>query len=497
MKNIDKRIGRLGRLCSLSISIIGLGSSSCSQQQAPVEIPNIIYILADDLGYGDLGSYGQQIIRTPHLDRLAAEGMIFTQHYAGSTVCAPSRSSLMTGQHTGNTPIRGNRPNESGGQHPLSSQSVTIAEILKSQGYTTGAFGKWGLGMHDNEGSPLKQGFDTFFGYLCQLYAHRYYPPYLWKDDQKYHLEGNNWEDKVTYSQDVIQEKTLEFIKGNKDRPFFLYVAHLIPHAELVVPEDSLLNMYLGKFPETPWGFEPTDDVYQGNAYGADNFHLKGYAPVKYPRATFAAMVSRLDYHVGQIMDLLEELGIRDNTLIIFSSDNGPHQEGGADPDFFNSNGPLRGYKRDLYEGGIRVPMIASWPAKIEFGTVTDHISAFWDIKPTIAEVAGVNNYIENIDGISFLPVLRGAENQQQHDYLYWEFPAQGGKIAVRKGDWKAVRNNAFSMDASTLELYNLRDDLQESINVAVDYPEIVMEMKTIMKNARTESDVFDFPVIW
>jgi len=499
MTNSDTGIGSMGKLFTLSISIFGLSATSCSEPETPVNKPNIVYILADDLGYGDLGCYGQEQIKTPHIDRLAAEGMLFTQHYSGSTVCAPSRSVLMTGQHTGNTFIRGNKKStaESGGDYPLSSESITIAEILKSAGYTTGAFGKWGLGMADNEGSPLRHGFDTFFGAMCQSYAHRYYPAFLWKDDQKYYLEGNDWVNKNTYAQDVIQEKTLDFIRENKANPFFLYVPHLIPHAELLVPEDSFLDLYKGKFPETHWGFEPTDNYLLGNDYGADNFHYAGYAPVKNPRAVFAAMVSRLDHHVGQIMVLLEELQLRNNTLIIFTSDNGPHKAGGADPDFFRSNGPLRGYKRDLYEGGIRVPMIASWPSRIKKGTVTNHISAFWDVLPTLAEIGGATYPVDNIDGISFFPELIGDENQEKHEYLYWEFHEQRGKIAVRMGDWKGVRNNVFTEDYSGMELYNLFNDLQEQNNVAHEHPGIVGQIEFIMKNARTESLVFDFPVNW
>ena len=479
----------------LLTSCLAITAASCGSKTEESGKPNIIYILADDLGYGDLGCYGQQWIKTPNLDRLAAEGMLFTQHYSGSTVCAPARSSLMTGQHTGNTFIRGNSSTMEGGRD-LPSEVITVAEILKEVGYTTGVFGKWGLGMMDTPGHPNKQGFDEFFGYLSQGRAHRYYPDYLDHNYEIYPLEGNDLVNKVTYSQDIMQQKTLEFISANRDKPFFLYVPHLIPHAELAVPEDSFIRMYDGQFEEVPWGFNPTNNIYSGNDYGAPNFNIAGYAPVAKPRATFAAMVSRLDHHVGEIMALLEELGISGSTLIMFSSDNGPHREGGADPDFFKSNGPLKGYKRDLYEGGIRVPMIARWPGKIKEGTVSDHISAFWDVMPTLAEITGAR-IPDNTDGISFLPTLTGNKKQNQHAYLYWEFHEMNGKLAVRKGKWKAVRVNVFDKVISEIELYDLSTDPGESKNLAIEFPDIVNEMKEIMKTTRSESPQYSFPVKW
>ncbi len=455
--------------------------------------PNIIYILADDLGYGDLGCYGQEIITTPNIDKLAQQGLLFTQHYSGSTVCAPSRSSLMSGQHTGNTYIRGNRELQPEGQHPMAAEVLTFAEILQDAGYATGAFGKWGLGMADSEGSPNKQGFDEFFGYLCQRYAHRYYPTYLWHNNQQYWLEGNDWTNKAVYAPDVIQEKTLEFIRNHKEGPFFAYIPSLIPHAETIAPEDSILNLYDGKFEETPWGIDNTGNHYQGNDYGAENFVIEGYAPVLNPRASFAAMVTRLDHQVGEIIDLLDELGLTENTLVIFTSDNGPHTEGGADPDFFNSNGIFRGYKRDLYEGGIRVPMLASWPGKIAPNTQTDHPSAFWDVYPTLVEIAGAE-IPDHIDGISFLPTLLGEkENQQQHEYLYWEFHERGGRKALRKGDWKLVNYNVFNPENTTVELYNIPNDPGEQNNLASAHPAIVEELTLLMKSERTESELFPF----
>lgn len=474
------------------------GLYSCQQQkgkkaeQAEVEKPNIIYILADDLGYGDLGCYGQQRIKTPNLDRMASQGMLFTQHYSGCAVCAPSRSALMTGQHTGHTYIRGNKEVKPEGQEPLAGSVITVAEVLKEAGYATGAFGKWGLGMADSEGNPNKQGFDEFFGYLCQRYAHRYYPEYLWDNDQKYLLEGNDWNNKKNYAPDVIQERALNFIRENKEKPFFAYIPMVLPHAELIAPEDSFLTMYNGQFEERPWGFENKDDPHKGNDYGSGNFEVRGYAPVKNPKAMFAAMVSRIDHQMGQILTLIDELGIADNTIVIFTSDNGPHQEGGADPDFFNSNGGLRGYKRDLYEGGIRVPMIVKWPSKIKPGTKTDHISAFWDIMPTLAEVAGTKAP-ENIDGLSFLPVLTGQDSQQQHDALYWEFHELRGRQAVRKGDWKLVKYNVLDTGKTTTELYNLKTDVAEQNNLAAQHPDIVNELAGIMGKSRSNSELFPF----
>lgn len=475
------------------------GMYSCQQpkakntQQTAAQKPNIIYILADDLGYGDLGCYGQLKIKTPNLDRMASQGMLFTQHYSGCAVCAPSRSSLMTGQHTGHTYVRGNKEVKPEGQEPLASSVVTVAEVLKEAGYATGAFGKWGLGMADTDGSPNKQGFDKFFGYLCQRYAHRYYPEYLWNNDQKFLLDGNDWKSKKTYAPDVIQERALDFIRENKEKPFFAYVPMVLPHAELIAPEDSFLTMYNGQFDEKPWGFDnSTDDPHRGNDYGAGNFDVKGYAPVKNPKAMLAAMVSRIDHQVGQILNLIDELGIAENTIVIFTSDNGPHQEAGADPDFFNSNGGLRGYKRDLYEGGIRVPMIVQWPAKIKTAAKTDHASAFWDVLPTLAEAAGTQAP-ENIDGISFLPVLTGQDFQQQHAALYWEFHELGGRQAVRKGDWKLVKYNVLDSGKTTTELYNLKADVAEQNNVAAQYPEVVSELTNIMEQSRVHSEIFRF----
>ncbi len=473
---------------SLSIFIL----TSCIEKKKSVsKKPNVIYLLADDLGYGDLGCYGQQQIKTPNLNTLASEGMRFTQHYAGSTVCAPSRSSLLTGLHTGHTFVRGNKEVGSEGQQPLGEDVYTIAQLMKEAGYITGAFGKWGLGMQNTTGSPLKKGFDEFFGYLCQRYAHRYYPEYLWHNDEKFPLAGNNWTTKKTYAPDVIHQKSLDFVRRNKDNPFFLYIPYVAPHAEIIAPDDEFMDMYRGKFSETPWGINNKESVHMGNDYGADNFAVEGYSSQTTPRAVFAAMVSRLDAQVGELMEVLIELGISDNTLIIFTSDNGPHREGGADPDFFNSNGSLKGYKRDLYEGGIRVPLLVKWPGKIKAGTTNKHPSIFYDMMPTLAALTNTSLDIRT-DGVSFLPILLGDGNQQQHDFLYWEFHELQGRQAIRKGDWKLVRYNVLTSDFTT-ELYNLATDSAEQNNLANSNPEKVTELLQLMKTSRTPSEIFNF----
>ncbi|MCU4157866.1 arylsulfatase [Carboxylicivirga sp. A043] len=464
--------------------------SACNNaQKEKTEVPtqpNIIYILADDLGYGDLGCYGQTKFETPNLDRMAAEGMLFTQHYAGSTVCAPSRSVLLTGQHTGHTPIRGNKEYDPEGQHPLGSQAYTLAEMLKEAGYATGAFGKWGLGFVGTEGDPNNQGFDEFYGYNCQRQAHRYYPMHLWHNSQKVMLEENDFKNTELYSGDLIHEQALKFIEDNKDQPFFMYYPNVIPHAELIMPEGEMMKKYRGKFEE-----EPHVDNRPGADYGDEPFEVKYYCSQPEPRTTFAAMVSLLDKQVGEVFTKLKELGIDDNTIVMFSSDNGPHKEGGADPDFFKSGGGLRGYKRDLYEGGVRAPMIVRWPGKIKGKSKTKHVSAFWDVMPTLADAAGVP-VPKNIDGISFMPELLG-EQQEQHDYLYWEFHEQGGKQAVRNGKWKAVRLNCFDEAKTTVELYDLSADRGEQNNVAAEYPQIVEEMLVIMQKEHMNQPDFPF----
>lgn len=450
-----------------------------------VDQPNIIYILADDLGYGDLGCYGQTRFETPNLDRLAAEGIRFTQHYSGSSVCAPSRSSLMTGQHTGHTPIRGNKEFQPEGQEPLPASSVTVAEILKHAGYQTAAFGKWGLGFVGAEGDPQAQGFDYFFGYNCQRQAHRYYPTHLWRNNEKVNLPGNDLSNTATYAQDEIHKEALRYIEDHKEGPFFMYLPYVIPHAEIIAPDDSLFHKYADRFEEKPFIGKPGAD------YGP-NINVNMYASQEKPKAVFAAMVSRLDVYVGQIVGKLQELGIEKNTIVMFASDNGPHKEGGADPVFFQSSGELRGAKRDLYEGGIRVPFIAWWPGTINGDRTSDHISAFWDVAPTLAELAGAGE-MHDSDGISFLPELLGSDDQRKHDRLYWEFHEQGGKQAIRMGKWKGIRLNVKNNPDSPIALYNLEEDMKESQDIAKDHAEIVEIMKAAMDKERRENPIFPF----
>ncbi len=462
---------------------------SCSSQpdtatpanDEPANPPNIIYILADDLGYGDLSCYGQTKFSTPNIDRLAAQGMRFTQHYSGNTVCAPSRSALMTGLHTGHTPIRGNKEVQPEGQHPLPDSVLTLAETLRNAGYATGAFGKWGLGYPGSEGDPNQQGFDEFFGYNCQRYGHHYYPRHLWHNQDSIVLEENAGANKGIYAPSLIHQEVLGFIEDHQEEPFFLYVPSVIPHAELVAPPE-VMAQYQGKYPpETP---------YQGVDEG-EQYRTGPYESQEEPHAAFVAMVSLLDQQVGEIMAIVDSLGLAGNTLIIFTSDNGPHQEGGADPDYFDSNGPLKGYKRDLYEGGIRVPMIARWSGTITEGSESDHISAFWDVYPTLAELANAD--VPESDGISFVPTLTGNAAQPKHEYLYWEFHERGGRLAVRQDNWKAVRYDVLENPDSPLELYNLTKDIGEKNNVATEHPEVVAQMQEILQNARTPSSVFTF----
>lgn len=449
--------------------------------------PNIVYILADDLGYGDLSCYGQKRFKTPNIDQLAKNGMLFTQHYAGCTVCAPSRSSLMTGLNTGHTPIRGNKGWVPEGQHPIPASTFTLAKMLKEAGYVTGAFGKWGLGFIGTEGDPNRQGFDEFFGYNCQSLAHNYYPEYLWHNNQKLILEGNTGDQMKIYAPHLIHTQALLFIEKNNPKktgkPFFMFYPNVIPHAELLLPEENMKE-FRGKF-------QP-EKSFKGEEPGAANFRTGGYGTQPESHAAFAAMVTLLDKQVGEVVAKLKELGLSENTIIIFTSDNGPHLEGGADPDYFDSNGPLKGYKRDLYEGGIRVPMIACWPNVIKAGSQTDHVSAFWDVMPTLAETADIQAP-KNLDGISFLPSLSGKGKQVQHESLYWEFHEQKGRQALRKGDWKLIRYNVLTQNNTTTELYNLKTDLGEEKNVADQNSKIVKEMMEILNRSRIPSEVFPF----
>ena len=441
--------------------------------------PNIVLIMADDLGIGDLGSYGQIKISTPRIDELAKKGTRFTNFYAGTSVCAPSRSALMTGQHTGHTFVRGNKEIEPEGQQPLADSVITMAMSLQKAGYTTGAFGKWGLGMVGTSGDPNKKGFNEFYGYNCQRHSHRYYPTHLWHNSRGIELAGNDLTSKVHYAPELIQEKTLAFIETNKNRPFFLFVPTVLPHAELAGPDDAFYEKYKNTFPETP---------HKGNDYGP-KATIAGYASVEKPRATYAAMVSRMDHYVGQIVDKLRELDLLDNTIIMFTSDNGAHREGGADPMFFNSTAGLRGYKRDLYEGGIRTPFIVSWPSKIKSNKTVNHPAAFWDIMPTIVELSG-NTMDSYTDGISFLPTLLGNGKQKKHEYLYWEFHEDGGRQAVLVDNWKLIKLKAKSKQP-IFELYNIKKDPKESHNLINQHPKIAKKLNKQLEAAHKESVVF------
>ena len=447
-------------LCWIAIANFFCFYSDAKEARASRK-PNIIFILADDLGYGHLGCYGQKKILTPNIDKLAVEGMRFTQFYAGSHVCAPSRSTLMTGLHTGHTPIRSN-----GGDKSLYDSDVTVAEILRKAGYATGGFGKWGLGIENSEGRPTRQGFDKFFGFLHQVHAHFHYPYWLWKNDEKFFLPENEGKKQERYAQDEIQKQALDFIRHNREKQFFCYVPYTLPHVELVVPDDSV-KPYRGK-----WEDEPLADP------------RPGYIGAKESRATFAGMVSRLDRDVGEIMTLLKDLKLDENTIVFFASDNGPQgNQWKKLADFFDGNGPLRGHKGEFYEGGIRVPMVVRWPGKIKAKSESDHVGAFWDFLPTAAELAGAE-CPKGIDGISFAPTLLGSRKQKKHPFLYWEMP-HGNKLsrAVRMGDWKAVQPKP---DAP-LELYNLKTDLAETKNVAAETPKVMKKIENYLATARTE----------
>lgn len=466
-----------------------LAASSCtSEHSAKKSLPNVVFILADDLGWGDLSCYGQERFTTPNIDRLAAEGMLFTQCYSGTTVSAPSRSCLITGTHSGHTPIRGNREMVPEGQFPLPEGVQTIFHDFREAGYTTGAFGKWGLGFVGTSGDPRTQGVDRFYGYNCQLLAHSYYPDHLWDNERRLDLPENRNDESYgsgSYAPDLIHREALAFIDSaaREGKPFFLWYPTTLPHAELLVPEDSLMQAFRGRYPETPFA----------GARPGDPYFLKGaYVAQEHPHATFAAMITRLDRYVGELVARLKEKGLYENTLIIFTSDNGPHREGGADPDYFNSNGPWRGYKRDLYEGGIRVPMIVSWPGHIEPGSRTAFLCAFWDLMPTFRNLVGQAEK-EGLDGVSLLPTLTGDVGQQEHDHLYFEFQELGGRQAVRKGSWKLV-HMGIRTQTPQLELYNLDEDPGETRNLASAFPERVMELKALMDAEHVTNP--DFPVL-
>lgn len=466
------------RCSSLIVRLLGF-TVICAAvaMAADTRPPNIIFILADDLGYGDVGCYGQKLIQTPNLDRMASEGVRFSQFYAGATVCAPSRSVLMTGQHTGHTRVRGNAGADNPQAQMLRAEDVTVAKLLKRAGYATGIVGKWGLGDNHDEGIPTKQGFDYWFGFLNQHHAHNHYPDWLWRNEEKVRLPnvvtpvgehgGGYATQRVKYAGDVFAEEAQAFIERNKERPFFLYYALTMPHA------NNERTRALGDGQEVPdYG------IYKDKDWSAPD---KGQA----------AMVTRMDAGIGRLLARLKQLGLDERTVVMFSSDNGHHKEGGNDPEVFDANGPLRGMKRDLYEGGIRVPMIVRWPGRARAGVVSEHIGAFWDFLPTAAEIAGIKPPADT-DGISFLPALQGRE-QKAHEYLYWEFYEQGGKQAVRMGDWKGVRLNVGRDANGPIELYNLRDDIGETANVADKHPDVCARIATAMKSARADSAEWKF----
>ncbi len=490
--------------------LCGVGALSALAAGAQSK-PNIIYIMCDDMGWGDLGCYGQQLIATPNLDRMAAEGMRFTQAYAGSPVSAPSRASFMTGQHTGHTHVRGNKEYWPGsgsvtygkntdyarvGQEPYATDHVIIPEIMKQEGYTTGMFGKWAGGYEGSASTPDKRGIDEYYGYVCQFQAHLYYPNFLneysrsagdtevrrvvLEDNIDHPMHGDGYKNRKQYTADLIHQKAMAWLdKQTADQPFLGIFTYTLPHAELAQPEDSILLAYKGKF-------------CQEKTYGGDA--SSRYNPTQYGHAEFAAMITRLDVQVGEILAKLKEKGLDENTIVIFTSDNGPHEEGGADPAFFNRDGVLRGTKRSTHEGGIRVPFIVRWPGTVPAGVVSNHQLAFYDLMPTFCDLAGVDNYVSKysnpdlandyFDGISFLPTLTGKGEQEKHDFLYWEFH-ETNMMGLRMGNWKLVVKNG------TCSLYDLATDVHEDTNVASKYPDIVNKMKEIIRREHTDSQLF------
>ena len=461
-------------------AVLQSGCIAAEAEKKAQKQPNIIYILADDLGYRELGCYGQTKIKTPNIDKIAAEGVKFTQHYSGQAVCAPSRCVLLTGKHTGHSYVRDNRERKPEGQIPLPAGTFNIASMLKTKGYATACVGKWGLGFPGSVGDPNNQGFDLFYGYNCQRQAHSFYPEYLWKNDKKVQLPGNKpYNGGPHYSADLMTTEALQFIRESKDKPFFLYYASPIPHVSLEVTQD-MVDMYKGKWDEE-------EKPYDGK---------KGYIAHKNPRSCYAGMISHLDRDVGRIINLLKELDLEDDTLIIFTSDNGATFCGGVDYKFFKSVGELRGLKGSLWEGGIRVPLVAKWPGKIRPGTTSDHISAFQDMLPTFAEITTAD-IPKDIDGKSMLAALTGKE-QQEHEHLYWEFPARyfKGQQAVRMGKWKAIRRNLNKQPEAPIQLFNLETDIGESNDVASEFPEVVTKIREIMKKEHTPSKEFPFKAL-
>lgn len=466
----------------LLVSLLALVAPIAVQDDpAPRPRPNVVLILADDLGSAELGCYGQKKIRTPNLDALAAQGVRFTQAYAPSCVCAPTRGSLLTGLHTGHAHVRDNRElggwerGDPEGQEPLPAGTKTLPRWLQAQGYATCAVGKWGLGGPGTSGEPRQQGFDHWFGYLCQRIAHNYYPEHLWRNETKVPLEGNTWKNLTgaLYAPDLMLVETLEWLRAQREtqretgKPFFLYYATPVPHAALQVPEDSLAD-YVGQW---------DDPAYDGR---------KGYLPHPTPRAAYAAMVSRMDRDVGRILTELETLGVAENTIVIFASDNGATFNGGTDSAFFQSNAPLRGLKCSLYEGGIRTPLLVRWPGVVKPRRTSDHVCTLWDIWATLADAVGAD--APKTDGVSFAPTLRGDAEQREHEALYWEYHAYGGIRAARLGQWKAVQRNVKKGEAS-IELYDLSADIGETKDVAEAHPEVIDRVRKVF-SARTPSPI-------
>jgi len=476
---------------------------SCSMEEKQ-DRPNIILIMADDLGYNELGCYGQKVIKTPNIDKLAKEGMRFTQFYSGSPVCAPSRCVLLTGLHTGHAYIRDNyelggfKDEEEGGQLHLLEGTETIGTILKENGYITGIIGKWGLGGPGSTGVPNQQGFDYFYGYLCQKQAHNYYPTHLWENENWDTLNneffmphqklGGNPDDSKSYekysgndyAQDKMMEKALAFLEKNKDTSFFLYLPFTVPHLALQVPEDEpSLEDYKEIIPDSP---------YVGN---------KGYLPHPFPRAAYAAMITRMDREIGKIIQFLKSNGLDKNTVVLFTSDNGPtyNRIGGSDSDFFESNKPFSGLKGSVHEGGIRVPLVVWWPGKIKPNSESDHLGAFQDFLPTIADLVDTD-YQGSVDGLSLYPTLVGQEGLEQHSHLYWEFPSYGGQVAVRMGKWKAIGKGLLKNPENLLELYNLENNIAEQKNVANENPDVIKQIKELIKSSREPSEYFPFPTL-
>lgn len=463
------------RTIALPLCLIGSISPLLAESG---ERPNVIFILADDLGYGDIGCYGQKIIETPHIDALAERGMRFTDFYAGCTVSAPSRASLMTGLHTGHTKIRGNKEVKPEGQMPMA-DVPTLATLFSSAGYATGLFGKWGLGAPASGAEPQDRGFDRFYGYNCQRISHHYYPEHLWADRSRVTLPENSGKRQSTYAPDLIQQDAKYFIRQSvhRGKPFMAMMTYTLPHAELNLPHRGLYQYYRGKVEPRPWQSQYEHD----------------YPSTPDAHASFAAMVGQLDLYVGELVQELRALGVEENTLIVFTSDNGPHREGGANPEYFDSNGPLRGAKRDLYEGGIRVPMIATWPGQIKPKTEANTPAAFWDFLPTFAEMLKQPQFVERTDGSSLLGLWQGGTSRPSPTRpLYWEFHEEGGKMAIRQGVWKLIALQVNSGQPQ-YELYRLDSDLGEHNNVAHKHPKVVKRLSRLMKQMHQPSAEFPF----